>query len=297
MDAWTWGEDSGGGSDGFGIMSKVEVRNLGSCLEVGRDGFLEKNVSKDLIQPRWRPLVEKVIEFYRSEAGENLLSVYVRGSVAKGSAVEFVSDLDSFCITKQKFRPSDEACGRFRKLVQEEFPFCNGVELTGSSLELLEVLIAPKKRNIWQELIKTQSVCVFGKDLADQIQAFELKDMVAHSYWIEREIETLPSKMRAAMAPNDSDDSVEQLCTWIMKRVVRVGFEIVMLRENKWTRDLYPCFESFSRYYPEKKSVMLKAVHLALNPSAKSEDTLELIDEFRPWLFEEIKTNVPGVSL
>ena len=268
----------------------IEIQNLGEYLELDEKGHLIRKAELGQIQLRWRPLIDEVVEFYRSQFQENLLSVYIRGSVAKGAAVDGISDLDSFCITSRPVDPSPEAVERFRKYVSERYAFTNGVELTGSSVDRLDQLHSPKKRNIWQELVKTQSVCVWGEDLSEKIAPFELKDMVAHSYWIEREITALPSKFQGDPTPKDSP---EQVCTWIMKRIIRVGFEIVMLRENRWTRDLFPCFESFSRYYPEKKVLMQEALSLALNPSRDPEVTIQLVDRFRPWLFEEIGKHVP----
>ena len=67
-----------------------------------------------------------------------------------------------------------------------------------------------------------------------------------------------------------------------MKRILRTGFELVMGREQKYTRDLYPCYESFIKYYPQKKDDMYKTLELAINPIDDSKIIGYILKD---WLF------------
>jgi hypothetical protein len=53
----------------------------------------------------------------------------------------------------------------------------------------------------------------------------------------------------------------------MMKQIVRTGFEIVMLQEKKYTRDLYLCYFIFSKYFPDYEITMKSALSLAIQPS------------------------------
>ena len=39
-----------------------------------------------------------------------------------------------------------------------------------------------------------------------------------------------------------------------------------MVKEQRYTRDLYLCYESFAKHYPEKEREMYRALELAINP-------------------------------
>ena len=71
--------------------------------------------------------------------------------------------------------------------------------------------------------------------------------------------------------------------------MLRTGFELVMERANKYTRDLYPCYKAFADYYPEKESQMKEILHYALNPTDDMEKIRKLRGDFFPWLVEEVK--------
>ena len=271
----------------------IKITEMGTYLYPDSNGHIQKIVHAGLIQAAWKPVVDSMIQFYQEQLGEDLLSVYIRGSVAKGGAVDFISDVDSFFVSKTISDIPKPAKIAFYETTKAKFPFVNGVEIDGRNLDKLVALWKPKARSVYHELIKTQAICVWGNDISDEIPPFLLSEMFAHVYGIEKEL-------NGALAELDSSsefvpEEMKNYCTWIMKRLLRTGFEIVMIREQKWTRDLYLCYQSFSKYYPEKEELMRKVLHLALNPS---EDSLEMggvLKEFQPWLSEEIKIQVLGV--
>jgi len=75
-----------------------DVKPIGSFLQTDTDGFIVNTTSPEKIQSAWLPAVEMVSDAYRKHFGENLHSVYIRGSVAKGEAIDNISDIDSFAI-------------------------------------------------------------------------------------------------------------------------------------------------------------------------------------------------------
>jgi len=74
-----------------------------------------------------------------------------------------------------------------------------------------------------------------------------------------------------------------------MKRIVRSGLEIVSEQERCFTRDLGLCFDKFSKYYPDKKDDMRKALALALEPTNNTELIEKVFDNIGNWLVAEGK--------
>src|SRR5690606_41345984 len=62
------------------------------------EGFLPTRPDRRPIAGPWASAVALVVDAYRDRLGPALHSVYVRGSVARGLAVEGVSDLDTFAV-------------------------------------------------------------------------------------------------------------------------------------------------------------------------------------------------------
>ena len=262
----------------------IKIKRHGSFLEVDNDGFVAPVASSSLIQDDWKPIVDDVVSFYKRTFAENLHSVYIRGSVPKGEAIPNISDLDSFCITKNPnpvFVGKDEILAEFKA----KYPFCEHTELVALGLDEINEDIPPRKRGIWEELIKTQSVCVYGEDLAQSIQPFTLKEMIGNAYFLKDTLKKLPGYFEE---DKDSPEEIANSCVWICRRIIRSGFDLVMEEEQKFTRDLYLCWESFSKHYPEQKTAMFDILNLCLNPVTDINQINTALNQITPWLVLEI---------
>ena len=107
----------------------IKIRPTGAYLELDDGGHVTRIASLEKTQDAWRPLIEDVKEFYVHELGDNLHSVFLRGSVAKGQAEDGVADLDSFCVVRERARFDEARRREFRAKMKERYPFCLGIEL------------------------------------------------------------------------------------------------------------------------------------------------------------------------
>ncbi len=257
-----------------------EIKSIGSFLETDNDGFIVNTTSSEKIQAAWIPAVEMVKEAYQKHIGEYLHSVYIRGSVAKGQAMDNISDIDTFAAVTVPYDDIDMSWSKdFVEEVKKRFPFVTGVEL---GIVPLDEIQESKGDRI---MIKTQSICVYGSSLADTLPPLRPGvDTAQHFEGIGREID----RTKQWLQGDHADEEIERKCTWIMKRIIRSGFELVMERSQKYTRDLYPCYEEFSKYYPEKKEEMYRVLQLAVSPTFDKEIILNTLDSLGGWLVKEI---------
>ena len=202
---------------------EVEIQPLGSYLEVDSEGYIINPASLDKIQEQWKPVVDEIVEVYKSQYGEHLKSVYVRGSVAKGQAVENISDIDSFCYTDiAEDDSSSDWEQKARNEIKTKFPFVEGVELSNRQL--------PKVRI--KGIFLNQSICVYGEPI--EISKIKPgKDMMFHIPNLERRIEILDEKLENA----ETEESIKNVCVWFAKDILRTGFELTMDRSKRYTRD------------------------------------------------------------
>tara|TARA_B100000745_G_scaffold58094_2_gene34452 strand:- start:13273 stop:14073 length:801 start_codon:yes stop_codon:yes gene_type:complete len=256
------------------------VKPIGSFLQTDADGFIVNTTSPEKIQSVWLPAVEMVKEAYQKHFGEHLHSVYIRGSVAKGEAIDNISDIDSFAVVTLPYDDIDTSWSKdFVREMTTQFPFIVGVEIGAIPLEELE---DHKGDRI---MIKTQSICVYGENLAETLPSLKPGiETAQHIKGIEREI----NKTKEWLQEDHTDEEIKRRCTWIMKRIIRSGFELVMERSQKYTRDLYPCYEGFSEYYPEKKEEMYEILKLAIEPISDKKKIVMILDNLVAWLVEEI---------
>lgn len=257
-----------------------KIINIGSIQHLDDEGYVINDLSIENIQKEYAVILKDVLRLYQKYFSEHLHSIYLRGSVAKGMAIPNVSDLDTIAVSKTKLSQEEI---KIRELIWEEiaqkYPYLKGVEI---HFEALETVHTSKRL---QFLLKTQCICVYGTNLNLQIPKLGLgKYAYAHSPTFEEDLERVSKWLET----EDSDEEKKEVCSWIMKRTVRIGFELVMKRERCFTRDLYPCYERFAKHYPKKSSAMYEALTLAVFPTANTVLLLQTIAALKDFLLKEI---------
>lgn len=248
---------------------KSKIYPTGKFNELDYEGFILNSGIYPVIQEEYREPVQLALGLALSRFSEIIHSVYLRGSVAKGIAVHEVSDIDFIFVSTREITrdEKDILYHSFEPQVCERYPFIQDIEYHFQSLELL------KKKGV-QFMMKTQCVCIFGEDVNPSLPKFKIDETAfAHIQSLERDV-------------NDTFND-KHSCAWIMKRLVRVGFELCMIRAQKYTRDLYPCYQVFSEYYPERKEEMFEALTLAIFPTDAKEKINSILANLGKFLIEE----------
>ncbi len=252
------------------MKTDCEIKKIGGYLTIDAEGYIVNTTSKDLVQPLWKDAVEEIVAVYKTHYGDGLHSVYVRGSVACGAAIEGISDLDTIAIVARPNGKIDRSWVKsFQMQLMAKYPFIKGVEMQ------ISPLLGFEKRKAQGVLIKTQSICLYGENLADLTQKMKPgSNTIQHLPRLEEEIE---ETLESLKEENVSEARVKHMCSWIMKRIVRSGFELVMERSHQYTRDLYPCYEGFSKYYGDKEKEMYAALELVVCPTTDKEKIEKVI--------------------
>lgn len=255
--------------------NKIEIKPIGSYFEVDEDGFLKNPASLDKVQEKWRPVLGDVVEVYKKHFGDKLINVYVRGSVAKGEAVDGASDLDSSAyvdLEKDEIESGWQA--EDRKNLKEKYPFVEDFEIVAKPLSDMSVIF-----------MLSQSICVYGEPFNVPSRK-PGNDMILHISNDQRYENA--DKWFREVDPS-LEEKIKNRCVGLMKNILRSGFEITMERSKRYTRDLYLCYKDFSEYFPEKEGIMREVLDLALNPVSDIEKILEVKNKIAPFLIEEAK--------
>lgn len=271
-------------------MTSVQVSRIGSYLEVDEHGYLQSRADAANIKGDWQLAVQLLVDAYLETWGENIHSIYVRGSLAKGLAVEGVSDIDSFAVLlpgKVQTESYDEFgiwAEKVEKRVQKTFPFVAGVELGLETFERVR-----ERDNPYTFIIKTEAACVYGQSLVESIDPYRLGPEVAfQTRYFGQHLEQFSTEY-----PDEPEDDKPAFVVWLMRRFLRLGMELVMTDEKRYTRDLYLCYESFAKHYPGRAAEMYRALELAVNPET-GKATESFVQEFGAWLSDEAKRKLAG---
>ncbi len=238
------------------------VRPIGRAVPVDARGCVVNPCTREQIAEPWLGAVHTALALIRMALDTSLHSVYLRGSVPRGTAVANLSDLDLVCVLSSP--PPSQSRSSFSTIdarIRQRHPFCTGADLRVVSRERL---MEPGRSVTLRFLLKTQAVCIHGEDLTTQWEDVPLAQA-------KIALAALPASLAAVRAfmhahPDGETDQRARLYRWVAKKIVRAGFELVAERERAYTRDLYPCWEAWSRHRPDKAHDMYQTLLLALEP-------------------------------
>jgi hypothetical protein len=235
------------------------------------------NRSRPIVDSPWREAYEDLTRVYRRVAGAGLVSVYVRGSVALGTATPMISDLDSFAVVAQPAtdRLADPLEDAARELATRH-PAIAGFELQAVTLD--ELRSVPGRYDL-RLFLKTMATRTWGEDLAAGLAPIAPGRWTAvHAPHIVTDVE---------LAAGATEERRAELVAWAARRVVRAGFEPFAAEERGYTRELRLCADAFCRHVPDLAAPMSEVAEVALGRrSPKGPRPLELM---RP-LAHEIAT-------
>ena len=234
------------------------IKKIGKVLHVGSKGYLVSESSKNNIVSPWDAPVQDLIDEYTKRLGDNLHSLYIRGSVARGTAVENMSDIDGLLLLKA---PCGQLEVSWYKDFEEQFlarhSFVKGLDIPVKNVEEM----VPEQNPVGCFTLKVMAVCVAGEDILPQLPRVKPGPGAFVVRWGLK-------KMLESRAVED----VSRRQIHLAKHILRTGMELVMEREQAFTRDLYPCYELFSKYYPQYSEKMYRVLKLALFPTNKKTD-------------------------
>jgi len=249
------------------------------------DGHIVNPCAPHLVDQRYQPILQEIIKAYIDQEGANLHSIYLRGSVPRGMTIGDC-DLDTFALV---FTETDRWRMPFwatdlQKNLKSKYSFLAEAEIYLASyapvLRSLPGRGGTTNRTTNPNLammIKTQSICLHGKDISPQIPMYkpDVNMMLVHR-WLKDDLEDF--------AKAKKDKVVRQQ---LLKTIIRSGFEVVMPQIQQYTPDLYLCYRSFSDCYPKKEALMNRALVAFLNPEKiKQKEMQQIVDELGWWLVE-----------
>jgi hypothetical protein len=257
---------------------------MGRPHQTDKSGIIINDCSLASIIAPWDLLVDRIVAAYKEVFHERLHSIYLRGSVARGTAVAGQSDIDAFAIVTDCVSFADhQALLTFETSIWAGCRVATAVEMGYAHLD---GILNDGSHDHLRFLLKIQGVCLFGESILSRLPCCRLD----HRAIIERL--HLEECIRAALESLKvcEPSSINKICRWIMKKIVRSGFELVMHNEQYFTRDLFPCYQGFARHYPRMECAMKQAAEYSLFPPVDRRVISQVLGNFGAWLIDTIHT-------
>ncbi|KAB1140001.1 nucleotidyltransferase domain-containing protein [Streptomyces luteolifulvus] len=244
-------------------------------IPLDSDGYLINLADAEKVGPQWHPLIESLVDECRSRY-QDLASVYIRGSVATGTAVWGRSDLDLIAVTYQEHafdrvwiqEAADRTLSRHSTVVDIDLAITSAT-----------TILTDRKSGFF---IKTQSALVYGEDFAPRIAPYRIDaDAFSHLFNLELDLKTV----RCAV-DGTSETFARTLILRLVKRVLRAALELVAERQQAYTRDPGMCCDLFGKFYPEKVAAMRSILDL-MSELTDPDDALESIESLIRWIATE----------
>jgi hypothetical protein len=235
----------------------IQPQRIGRFIGVDEFGYVKPDVAIDHIGAIWKPLVSFVTDALMNRPG--VRAVYLRGSIPRGLAIENISDADFIYLSDADFDWADAVLGQ---ALEAKFPFVRGFEFQRIDRATFAKIYPPQQRPFFHMLLKTQCLFLAGDDITRDIEPFRIGlEMVSHAFMLLDDFSRLEKWLQEGRRRG-----AEQVWRqWFSRRIVRSGFEVTMDRRNRFTRDLYLCFEQFSEFYPDHSEQMFRVLANCLN--------------------------------
>jgi hypothetical protein len=254
---------------------RVEIIPMGSYVDLDPDGYIINPTGIDKIQPHWSPVIQATLDFYKETFGEDLHAFFIRGSVAKGQAVDGISDLDTLAYVRNREQYDDLDTAEFRHSMPRRFPFVEGVEILYKPVEAIQ-------DDGW---LLIQALQLYGEPIA-QPRVKPGNEMISNAKNIIARMQSSAEKIEA-LKEHPDPNKISMHCVWLMKEFLRIGVQLTYSRSGRFTRDLYLCYKDFAEYYPEQAENMYEVLDLALNPTEDLSQIIVVRESVLPFLQAE----------
>jgi len=261
----------------------TQIRDIGRFCTTDIKGYLINDSRLKNIKPEFYKVVEEALEIYQTHLKEDLHSIYIRGSIPRGLGIGRVSDLDTIAITNKNINDIDLTwVDKAEQDLDKKYNCVNGVEF---SFYYVEDILETNYFSIIPFMVKTHSVCVYGEDLSVHLPDYKADKTLGNEHLVN--LNNQIQQAKGDLFGNNDKEDILDCCGWIMKIIVRAGLALVIEEENKYTRDLFPAYNVFSEYYPEKESDMKQAVKYAINPIPDPNELLDFLEGMGNWMINE----------
>lgn len=263
--------------------------------KIDKNGFVVNEANPKKVQPYYKKILVEISKLYNEKLGDNLLGIYIRGSVSMGRARPGISDIDCIAVTKKEL-PRDQLLWIIQASdnLEKKYPKAGFFDLTVVSLEEFKNSRNYKNLRVY---LKTQSFLLSGKDILAQLpDIIPGKELALQLYGdLPEELEILKDIFAGKIKDREylfQKRPTEFWCIWMTRVLLRAGLGIVMVKKPVYSQDLKTCHKIFTEEYPQYKKEMKQLLVWSVKPIGNKKKVFVFLNDFVPKFLELWQQNI-----
>jgi predicted nucleotidyltransferase len=194
--------------------------------------ILEKVINRIVIQSEYKDFVDKYIDSILIEFKGKIDSIYMCGSIPKGTAIPFKSDADFTIVCVNPKDIDYERLSNIKDRLLDEYPILTKIDTIICSID--DVLSKPNEWGFWVKII---CVCVYGHDVGEKVPPI----IISPEFILDLNTETKEEveRVRRDLLSNASDSTLKtRYIKGYSKRLIRALYSLVLEDTGVWQDDI-----------------------------------------------------------
>ncbi|HFL3758343.1 TPA: nucleotidyltransferase domain-containing protein, partial [Clostridioides difficile] len=193
--------------------------------------ILEKVINRIVIQSEYKDLVDKYIENILTEFKGKIHSIYMCGSIPKGTAKPFKSDADFTIVCVNPKDIDYERLSNIKYRLLEEYPVLTKIDTTICSID--DVLSKPNEWGFWVKII---CVCMYGDDIGEKVPPI----IISPEFILDLNTETKEEvgRVRRSLSTASDHTMKTRYIKGYSKRLIRALYSLVLVDTGVWQDDI-----------------------------------------------------------
>lgn len=234
--------------------------------------ILEKVIPKIEMQSEYKDLVDAYIDQIRAEFEDKIHSVYMCGSIPKGTAIPFKSDADFTIVCKNAGDIDYEKLDAIKNRLLEKYPFLTKIDTIVCPVD--DVVSRPNEWGFW---IKVICICVYGEDIGEKVPPI----VISPAFILELNTDTPEEVERIRHSLSNADDRSlkTRYVKGYSKRLLRALYSLILEDTGVWQDDMLEMKNDLLKYCEINPAIIEYLYACYLDSQVSVEEFLEIADE------------------
>lgn len=202
-----------------------------------------------IIQKTYGPVLVEVIQTFKLNFSQNLHSIYIYGSVAKGTANIGRSDLDLCIIFNHQPADQEKIIADIEAKLMQQFPFLPKIDF---DIGCLKDILNQHNQVSWGAWLKFFCKQIYGEDLSSHFKDIEINLQViqAINAGYEKEI---AQYLDILQHKTKSETEMLIIKNALIKRMIRL-LPLTLQNIDEWPLSLAKTIQQAIQTYPEQQN-------------------------------------------
>ncbi|WP_340021738.1 nucleotidyltransferase domain-containing protein [Paenibacillus sp. FSL K6-1096] len=239
--------------------------------------ILEKVINRIVMQSEYKVIVDKYIDNILTEFKDKIHSIYMCGSIPKGTAEPYKSDADFTIVCVDPKDIDYERLSNIKERLLEEYPIVTKIDTIVCSID--DVLSKPNEWGFWVKII---CVCIYGHDVGEQVPPI----VISPEFILDLNTETKEEVDRIhSSLTNASNNAMKtRYIKGYSKRLIRALYSLVLEDTGVWEDDLSKMKNAILNYCEIDSSLVDYLYACYLDSNVPVEEFLGIAEEVFSYL-------------